>query len=87
VEQIADTVTDEIASTLEREIRLIREAVALVATGASPRVTLASLRLSTQLLDAARHLAAEAGVRVVPLWHADEAGVDISVEPEANGWG
>jgi hypothetical protein len=25
-------------------------------------------------------MALQAGVRIVPLWHADEAGVDIAVE-------
>ena len=87
VDQIADPLPDEIARTLEREFRLIREAISLVAYGASERVTLASLRLSAQLLDPARHLAAEVGVRVVPLWHTDEGGVDISIEREADGWG
>jgi hypothetical protein len=87
VVQIIDAVPDEVAGTLEREFGLIREAIALVANGTSPRVTLASLRLSSQLLEPARHLAAEVGVRVVPLWHADEDGVDISIERETDGWG
>jgi hypothetical protein len=61
-------------------MRLVREAIAVVAFGVSPRVIVASLRLGDQLLDPARRLASEAGVRLVPLWHSDEAGVDIAIE-------
>jgi len=35
------------------------------------------------VLEPARRLAREAGVRIVPHWTADESGVDISVEPLA----
>jgi hypothetical protein len=83
VVQLADRVRED-ARTLEREMRLVREAIAVVADGVSPRVTVAGLRLGEQLLDPGRRLAAEAGVRLVPLWHADEAGVDIAIEREAD---
>jgi hypothetical protein len=80
VAQTVDRVAEEVARTLEREMRLVREAITLVAQGASPRVTVNGLRLGTQLLDPLRRVAADAGVRLVPLWHSDEAGLDIAIE-------
>ena len=83
MDQFVDQVPTEVARTLDHEIGLVREAIALVAREVSPRVTVASLRLGAQLLDPARRLAAQAGVRLVPLWHADEAGVDIAIESQS----
>ena len=82
--QLADRIPDEVARTLEHEMRLVREAIALVASGGAPRVIVASLRLGGQLIDPGRRLAAESGVRLVPLWHADEHGVDIAIERDTD---
>jgi hypothetical protein len=76
-DQLADAVPD----ALEREARLVRDAIRFVAAGRSPRVVVAGLRLGEALLPSARRMALEAGVRIVPLWAADESGVDIAVEP------
>jgi hypothetical protein len=65
---------------IERELEMVRSAVALVATGGSRRVTLAGLRYGPQLLDVAEQMARDAGVRLVPLWSGDESGVDLVVE-------
>lgn len=65
-------------------MRLVREAIALVASGASPRVVVANLRLSPQLLDPGRRLAAEASVRLLTLRRADNAGVDIAIDRETD---
>ena len=74
---------------LRRELQLIRDAILLVESGGSPRVTVAGLRFGEALLTPARRLAAEYGVGITPVWCADEAGVDVSVErldrPAANG--
>ena len=67
-------------SGLERERRLVNEAIAMVAVGAAPRVVVASLKHSQALLDPARRLALEAGVRIRPLWRENGAGVDLAVE-------
>jgi len=66
---------------LEREQRLVREAIAMVASGAAPRVTVASLRYSRALIDPSSRLALEAGVRVRTIWRKDGRGADLAVEP------
>ncbi|HZC33624.1 MAG TPA: hypothetical protein VE640_10095 [Candidatus Bathyarchaeia archaeon] len=63
-------------------MQMVREAIALVASGASRRVIVAGLRLGHQLLDPGRRVAIQAGVRLVPLWDANGAGVDIAIERE-----
>jgi hypothetical protein len=68
------------ALKVEQELSLIRDAIAMVASGGAPRVILAGLRLGEGLLQPARRMALEAGVRIVPLWSADDAGADIAVE-------
>ena len=68
-------------SVLEREARLIEEAIAMVADGGSRRVVVAGLHHGVELLESSCQLALESGVRVVPLRRRDVAGVDISVEP------
>jgi hypothetical protein len=65
---------------LDRELDLIRAAIAMVASGAAPRVSLSSLRFGDQLLEAARQLAIPARVRVVPLWTSADAGTGLAVE-------
>jgi hypothetical protein len=79
-----DSSTDRSAEivpvTLDPELRQVREAIALVASGGARRATVVGLRLGDALLDRARRDALEAGVRVVPLWRADEDGVDIAIE-------
>jgi hypothetical protein len=65
----------------ERETRLVREAIAMVAAGASTRVVIAGIRFGEALLDSARRMGLESGVRVNPLWRADHSGADIVVEP------
>lgn len=75
-----DRSAEVVPETLEREAALVRDAIALVATGGAPRTIVAGLRLGDELLRSAQRMALEAGVRIVPLWHADEAGVDIAVE-------
>jgi hypothetical protein len=59
---------------------MIRDAVAMVAAGGSARIVLGGLHFGDQLLEPARRMAAGTGVRIVPLWTADEAGLGIAVE-------
>ena len=80
MDDVEDRVAQVVPATLEHEMRLIREAIAMVASGGAPRVVVAGINFGETLLDPARRLALEAGVRLVPLWRADEAGADIAIE-------
>jgi hypothetical protein len=73
---------DALRDRLDGELRLVEQAILLVASRAAPRVTVAGLRLGDAILDAARRLAEEAGVRVVPLWAPDDGRTDIRVEAD-----
>lgn len=61
-------------------MNLVRDAIAMVASGGSRRVVVCGLHFGETLIAPARGLAAEAGVRLVPLWMPDDAGADIAVE-------
>ncbi|MDL2335426.1 MAG: hypothetical protein QFC55_05295 [Chloroflexota bacterium] len=65
----------------ERELRMVREAIAMVASGASSRVVVAGISAGDQILDAARRLGLEAGVRVNRLSQQENRGADLAVEP------
>jgi hypothetical protein len=80
MDRAPDESTARVGRTLEYEMTLVREAIAMVAGGGSPRVTVAGLRFGESLLATARGLATEAGVRLVPLWMPDDFGADIAVE-------
>jgi hypothetical protein len=66
---------------LEREMGMVRGAIDMVAEGRSPRVTVGGLRFGEELIEAAAAYAAEAGVRLIPIYTSDERGADIVVEP------
>jgi hypothetical protein len=70
----------EAARAEELELRLVREAIAMVASGASPRVVVAGIRYGDQLYDGCCRLALDAGVRIVPLRRPDRPNTDIAVE-------
>lgn len=69
-----------VPDTIERELRLVREAIAFVSSGGASRVVVGGIHFGEALLRPAGLLALDAGVRIVPLWTSDEAGVDIAVE-------
>jgi len=74
----ADWPSTEIA--IERELATIRGAIEMVAGGFSPRVMIGGLRFVEAILPMAQGYAADRGVRLVPLWTADDAGADLQVE-------
>ena len=74
-------------STLEQELRLVGEAVAAVASGRFPRMTVVGLRFGDEVLPAARALAEGRGVRVLPLSSNDEHGTGLVVERATEGGG
>jgi hypothetical protein len=69
-----------IQAGLDHEVRLVMEAILLVSSGGSPRVTVAGLHFSEQVLEASTPNAAARNVRLVPLWTDDERGADLVVE-------
>jgi hypothetical protein len=70
-----------IARQQERELRMAREAIALVASGVSPRVVIAGIRYGDEILESARRLGLSSGVRVNPLRQAQRQAADLVVEP------
>ncbi len=67
-------------TTIEHELRLVTEAIAMVASGRAPSVTLAGIRFGDQILAEARREADASGVRIRELFAADESGLDLRVE-------
>jgi hypothetical protein len=83
VDEIEGQAVGPAIGTLQSEMSLIREAVLLVASGGSSRVTVAGLRFGEALLAPARILAAEHGVRIQPQWWPDDEGASVAVERAA----
>jgi hypothetical protein len=81
MDQRGDRTADTVPATVDKELQLIREGIALVASGAAPRTIVAGLLLSEPLLDPARRMARDAGVVLTPLWHTDDSGLDFAIEP------
>jgi len=65
----------------ERELRMAREAIALVASGVSPRVVIAGIRYGDEILESARRLGLDSGVRVNPIRQPQRQAADLVVEP------
>ena len=76
----ADQAATAVPEALERELTMIRAAISMVASGASPRVELAGLRLVDPILGELELLAARSGVRLVPMWTAAEQLADLAIE-------
>lgn len=64
----------------DRELQLIREAIAMVAAGRALRVVVAGIAFGDSLVKPGQRLALEAGVRLRPLSRTDDAGIDLAVE-------
>ena len=62
------------------EERLVREAILLVASHASPRVLVAGILWGEQILDRCKRAALEAGCRVIPKPADGSDRIDLVVE-------
>ena len=64
---------------IERELRLVEDAIALVASGAAPRVTVGGLAFGAQLLPRVAAMARQQLVVVQELWSpwSDECQVEV----------
>jgi len=80
MDRSSDRSTSSVGRTLDKEMDLVEEAIAMVADGGAPRIVLGGLQFGEALLTSAGRMASEAGVRLVPLWMPDDVGADIAVE-------
>ncbi len=60
---------------------MVREAIVMVASGVSRRVVVAGISRGDEILDVARRIGLECGVRVNRLSQKENAGADLAVEP------
>jgi hypothetical protein len=67
-------------ATLDREMQLVREAIAMVAGGGARRIVVAGISFGDLLLGPGGRLALQVGVRLTRLETADGAGADLAVE-------
>jgi len=67
-------------AALDREMQLVREAIAMVAGGGARRVVVAGISFGDLLLGPGGRLALQVGVRLTRLETADGAGADLAVE-------
>ena len=70
-----------LAGRVDIELRMLADAIEMVRSGASERVTLGGLRFGGQILTRAQALAARDGLSAIPIYGTDEtAGTDIVIE-------
>jgi hypothetical protein len=65
---------------MEREMQLVREAIAMVASGGSRRVVVVGVRLGDAIYMPGSRLSLESGVRLTRLANPDGAADDLAVE-------
>jgi hypothetical protein len=70
---------------LETELRMVQEAVLLVAAGAAQRVTVAGLRHGRVILEPAQAFAGDVGLRVEAVSTADPRRIDLAAARPALG--
>jgi hypothetical protein len=68
---------DETRRQIAFEVQNVASAIALVASGAATRVTVAGLRFGEQVVARLGAEAASVGVRLEPVYWADDAGCDV----------
>lgn len=66
--------SEQVEAQLDREIELVRGAIRMVASGGSPRLTVAGIRFGEAVIRLCRPFAASADVIIEPIWHPEEAG-------------
>jgi len=74
-----ESARETVEPQFDGELRLLREAILMVATGVSPHVTVAGLRFGDRIAAASAAMALEGGVRVSPVRSAS-GRIGFSVE-------
>ena len=80
MERGTDRTADVVPATLEHEMRLINEAIALVASGRRAGPSSPGCNWVTSCCRRRSGWPTRPASGSCPLWHADEHGVDIAVE-------
>ncbi len=76
-----DTLTEQaLQAEIDRELRLVDSAIAMVRSGSARRVTVVNLPLGTAVLEAARARAALHRLVVTPVWSADDSPCALVVD-------
>ena len=79
-----DALTEEtLHAEIDRELRLVDSAVAMVRRGVARRVTIANLPLGTEVLEAARVRARRYRLSVTPVWSTDDSPCALIVHAGA----
>jgi hypothetical protein len=79
-----DTLTEQaLQAEIDRELRLLDSAIAMVRRGVATRVTVANLQLGTAVLESARARARVHRLRVTPVWSNDDSPGALVVDAES----
>jgi hypothetical protein len=79
-----DALTEEtLHAEIDRELRLVDSAIAMVRRGVATRVTVANLPLGTEVLEAARARARRYRLSVTPVWSTDDSPCALIVDAGA----
>ncbi len=70
---------------IDRELRLVDSAIAMVRRGAAARMTVANLPLGTEILESARARARLYRLCVRPIWSTDDSPCALIVDAGAGG--
>jgi hypothetical protein len=75
MERVLDAVEGGTELAIARELGIVEGCIAMIAAGAAPRLVVGGLRFGAELLEPAGRLAVKAGVRVIPVWTAEDETV------------
>ena len=79
-----DTLTEQsLQAEIDRELRLVDSAIAMVRRGVAVRVTVANLPLGTAIIEPARARAGLHRLRVTPVWTTDDSPCALIVDADA----
>ena len=79
-----DTLTEQsLQAEIDRELRLVDSAIAMVRRGVAVRVTVANLPLGTAIIESAKARARLHRLRVTPVWTTDDSPCALIVDADA----
>jgi len=79
-----DTLTEQsLQAEIDRELRLVDSAIAMVRRGVAVRVTVANLPLGNAIIESAKARARLHRLRVTPVWTTDDSPCALIVDAGA----